>query len=128
MNVQYITIEREYGSGGSGIARETARQCEIACYGGEILEAVAERYNTDIKSLQDYEETASSSFLYSLFVMTQSQTGDPDLLSHEAKLYVAETRVIRELADQGPAIFVGHCASRALRDREGVLRGIHPGR
>lgn len=122
MKIQYITIEREYGSGGSKIAREAAKRCGIACYGSEILETVARNHNTSIETLQDYEEKVSSSFLYSMFVMSQSQTGDPDLLSHEAKLYVAETRVIKEFADRGPAIFVGHCASQALQDREGVLR------
>ena len=122
MNIQYITIEREYGSGGTKIARETARRCGIPCYGQEILETVAQRHHASVTELQDYEESASSSFLYTMFVMTQSQTGDPDLLSGEAKLYVAETRVIRELAQKGPAIFVGHCASHALREKEGVLR------
>ena len=122
MKIQYITIEREYGSGGTQIAREAARRCGIVCYGTEILEEVAKKHHTDIETLQEYEESASSSFLYSMFVMTQSQTGDPDLLSHEGKLYVAETRIIRELADRGPAIFVGHCASHALQNREGVLR------
>ena len=122
MKIQYITIEREYGSGGTKIARETAARCGIACYGSEILEEVARKHHTDLDTLQEYEEKASSSFLYSMFVMTQSQTGDPDLLSHEGKLYVAQTRIIRELADRGPAVFVGHCASHALQDREGVLR------
>ena len=122
MKISYITIEREYGSGGTRIARETARLCGIPCYGKEILETVAQRHNADVAALQEFEESASSSFLYSMFVMTQSQTGDPDLLSHEAKLYVAETRIIREMAAAGPAVFVGHCASHALREQEGVLR------
>ncbi len=122
MDIQYITIEREYGSGGTKIARETARQCGIACFGKEILETVSKEHHTSVQTLQEYEETVSSSFLYSMFVVAQSQTGNPDLLSNEAKLYVAETRVIKELANKGPAVFVGHCASQALQGREGVLR------
>ena len=122
MNVRYITIEREYGSGGTAIAAQAAQTCGIACYGSEILETVAHRQHSSIEELQQYEETVSNSFLYSLFVMSQSQTGNPDLLSHEAKLFVAEAQVIQELAKAGPAIFVGHCASQALKDQEGVLR------
>lgn len=122
MKVRYIAIEREYGSGGTEIAGKTAAKCGISCYGTEIMETVANRQNVSLEELRQYEENVSNSFLYSLFVMTQGQTGDPDLLSGEAKLYVAEARVIRELADSGPAIFVGHSAGQALRDREGVLR------
>ncbi len=122
MNVRYITIEREFGSGGTQIASETAKKCGIASYGREIMETVAKEQNVSVEALEEYEESVSGSFLYSMFVMAQSQTGDPDLLSPEAKLYVAETRVIKRLAQQGPGIFVGHCASEALKDLDGVLR------
>ena len=122
MQVKYIAIEREYGSGGTKIARKIAENCGIACYGPEIMEAVAKRQNVSIEDLQQYEENVSNSFLYSLFVMTQSQTGDPDLLSSEAKLFVAEARVIQELAKAGPAVFVGHSACQPLKDQEGVLK------
>lgn len=122
MRVRYITIEREYGSGGTEIAEKTAAACGIRCYGPQILETVALRQNVSVEELRKYEESVSNSFLYSLFVMSQSQTGDPDLLSSEAKLYVAESRVIRELAGKGPAIFVGHSACQALQDQSGLLR------
>ncbi len=122
MSVRYITIEREYGSAGTRIAQEVSRLCGVPSYGREIMEAVAKEQNVSEKSLEEYEESVSSSFLYSLFVMTQSQTADPDLLSQEAKLYVAESRVIKNMANNGPAIFVGHCACHALKDQEGVVR------
>ena len=41
MKCNYITIEREYGSGGTKIARRLAEECGIPCYGQEILEAVS---------------------------------------------------------------------------------------
>ena len=40
MKAKYITIEREYGSGGTQIARRLAEETGIPCYGREILEAV----------------------------------------------------------------------------------------
>ena len=119
MKIRYITVEREYGSGGRKNCEEAAKLCGIPCYGQEILRTVAQEKNVPLETLEEYEETVSSSFLYSLFVMTQSQTGNPDLLSDEAKLFVAEKRVIRHLADNGPAIFVGHCAFQALKDWKG---------
>ncbi len=122
MDIRYICIEREYGSGGTKIARQAAERCGISCYGREIMENVAKKEQIGVKTLEEYEESVSGSILYSMFVISQSQTGDPDLLSQEGKLYVAETRVIRELSKSGPAIFVGHCASHALKDEQGVLR------
>ena len=122
MNIRYIAMERQYGSGGTGIARRAAQACGMACYGRELLERVAADQQISIQALEDYEESVSGSLLYSMFVMSQSQTGDPDLLSGEAKLCVAEHRIIRELAKEGPAIFVGHCAAQALKEEKEVLR------
>lgn len=122
MKVKYLAIEREYGSGGTIIAKKTAERCGIACYGREILEQTAKEHQTSVDALEDYEESVSSSLLYSMFVMSQSQTGNPDLLSREAKLFVAESQVIRDLAKAGPAVFVGHCACKALEEEQGVLR------
>lgn len=122
MKVRYIAIEREYGSGGTEIAEKTAQRCAIAWYGREILERTAKEQQTSVEALEAYEEDVSGSLLYSMFVMTQSQTGNPDLLSQQAKLFVAESQVIRELAKTGPAIFVGHCACKALEEEAGVLR------
>ena len=43
---KYITIEREYGSGGTEIARLLAGQIGIPCYGQEILEEVSRERHT----------------------------------------------------------------------------------
>ena len=36
MEVEYVTIEREYGSGGTEIAAKLADRCKIACYGAAV--------------------------------------------------------------------------------------------
>ena len=59
MKVRYITIEREYGSGGTKIAQEAARRSGIACYGPEILETVARQQNLSVETLQQYEVSQS---------------------------------------------------------------------
>ncbi len=123
MKIKYITIEREYGSGGSKIAEELARRCGIACYGREILEMAAQNQHVSVEDVERYEETASSSLLYSFFVMGQAQSGQiSDVMPMESRLYVEEHEVIKTLARKGPAVFVGHCASEALKEERGVLR------
>ena len=121
MKFKYITIEREYASGGTEIAKKLSEKFNIPCYGREILEIAAANQNLSIDVLEKYEETVSNSFLYSLFVMGQLNSGSSDILPTESKLYIEEHNAISALAEKGPAIFVGHCASEALKDQESVL-------
>lgn len=121
MEVEYVTIEREYGSGGTEIAAKLADRCKIACYGAEIMELAAKELHLSVAQAQQYEEKITSSFLYSIFAMNQLQTGNTEMLSMEGRLYVAERSAICSLAHYGRAVFVGHCASEALKDKDGVL-------
>ena len=121
MRYRYLTIEREYGSGGTEIAKELAKALKIPCYGHEILELTCERLGISETKLEQYEETVTNSFLFSVFMMSNSAAGRTDAVAGEGQIYLAEQAVIRDLAAKGPAIFVGHCASEALRGMNGVL-------
>lgn len=118
MSFRYITIEREYGSGGTQIARQLAGECGISCYGREILEAVSRRLTVPVEQIETYEEKVSNSFLYTSFMLSRIQTGNADLLTTEGHIFVAEQQEIVRLAGSGPAVFIGHCASEALKDRK----------
>lgn len=121
MNCRYITIEREYGSGGTQIARQMAARKEIACYGREILEEVSRENDISVERIERYEETATNSILYSVYMLSQMAAGNADMLSNEGHIHVAEQSVIRRLAADHPAVFLGHCASEALKEYEGVV-------
>ena len=122
MKFRYITIEREYGSGGTKIARRLSEVSGVPCYGREILEAVAKKQGIPVEMINQYEEKATGSLIYSMFVMSRVQTGDPNMLTKEGKVFLDEQLEIRRLAMEGPAIFLGHCASDALRDQKGVIK------
>ena len=77
MKIKYIAIEREYGSGGSEIARLLSKETDIPCYGREILEQVAMQREVSVEEIEHYEESVSNSFLYSVFVMSKAATGEP---------------------------------------------------
>ncbi len=64
----------------------------------------------------------TNSFLYSVYMMTQTVSGNTDMMTGNGHIYVAEQAVIRRLAAGGPAIFLGHCASEALREQDGVIK------
>lgn len=119
--MQYITIEREYGSGGTKIARALAERCGIFCYGQEILEMAAKKLQISTDEIRNYEEKATSSLLYSLYMVSQAPRGNWEMLPEEGKVFVAEQSAIQELAKRGSAVFLGHCASEALAESPGVI-------
>ena len=120
--MKYITIEREYGSGGTLIGKELAERCQIPCYGQEILERASERLQISVDEIRKYEEKVTNSVLYSLYMLCQTQSMSGEMLSSDGKVFVEEQNAIKEFASQGSAIFMGHCASEALKDYENVIR------
>lgn len=122
MKVKYITIEREYGSGGTKIARTLSKVCGIPCYGREILEEVAKKYDVSVDEIQKYEENTTGSFLYSIYALSRLQSGSEEPLTIEGRIFVAEQEAIRKLSTNGKAIFLGHCASEMLENQSRVVR------
>lgn len=118
---RYITIEREYGSGGTTIARQLSEDMGIPCYGREILDEVSKKYNISVSRIERYEETATNSFMYSIYMMSQATSGNADMVTKEGHMYIEEQSVIREFAGKGSAIFLGHCAGEALKDYPNVI-------
>ena len=117
MKFRYIT-----GSGGTKIGRELSKVSGVPCYGREILEAVAKKRGITEDQINRYEESVTGSLLYTIFVMGRMQSGNQDMLTEEGKIFLDEQLEIRRLAMDGPAIFLGHCASEALRDQKGVIK------
>jgi len=118
----WMTIEREYGSGGTQIARELSAQTGIPCYGREILEDVSKKYGLSVEDIERYEETMTNSFMYSFYVMGRASAGEADMLAREGHIYVAEHAAIQRFASQGSSVFIGHCAARALEGYPNVIK------
>ena len=115
MKYSYIAIEREYGSGGTKIARRLAEECGIRCYGEEILEAVAKEYGLTVEQIRHSEETITNSLLYTVYAIAQMQSGSAAVETREGKLFLAEQNFIRQSAAEGAAVYLGHCAGEALQ-------------
>lgn len=88
----------------------------------KFLSGVARKYDISVEQIEQYEEGVTNSFLYTVFVMSKAQSGDMNMLSDEGKVYLAEQAAIQSLAQNGSAVFMGHCASEALKDRKGVVK------
>lgn len=116
MKYPIITIEREYGSGGSVVGKQVADQLGIPFYNHEILEMAAERLGVPVTKLEGAEESSPKSFLYSLLLNSNPEKAMGENLPVSDKVYITETQIIKELAAQGPCVIVGRCANWILRD------------
>lgn len=126
MGKKVITLSREFGSGGTRIAKKLAKELNIPVYDREILRlaSVDSGINEEIFAQAD-EVSRRNPLLRAIrsandgqFIPSPPDTGD--YLSDE-NLFRYQARVIRELATSGDGVFIGRCADFVLRDMEGVL-------
>lgn len=118
MNKKIITIERQYGSGGSVIGKLTAEKLGIKCYNRQILEMTAEKCGLAPESLETAEENVPTSFLYSLLMSANPSRSIEDNLPLSDKVFLMESRIINEIADtEDRFVLVGRCGSYVLEDR-----------
>lgn len=116
-----IVIGRHFGAGGRAVGKLLAEKLDIPYYDNEILKETADQYGltNDIFARADEKRP---SFLKRL--LTQSygiqETYNPEAISSET-LYQAQSKVIREIADKGPCVFVGRSADYILRDYPGLI-------
>ena len=115
-----ITISREFGSGGRSIGRLLAEQLGYDFYDQELTKEVARRSGLSPAFVEESGEYASarSSLLFALATANQYS---PESLSMPDKLYIAQTKLIEELAEKGGCVIVGRCADYVLRDRPDCL-------
>lgn len=121
-NFKIITIERQYGSGGTQVGKAVAQALGVPFYGREILELAAKAGKTTPEHLEKLEETATNSLLFSLISMGKASLGNLSGLSDEDALNLLEAQIIQEVSRLGSCVIVGRCAGWVLREREDVLR------
>lgn len=119
-----ITISRQYGSGGREVGRKLADHYGIPFYDNEIIAHAAKESGFAEVAFEKAEEKATNSFLYSL-AMGMSAYGNMDMgfstMSVDDRLFLAETKVTRRFAQQGPCVIVGRCADYVLKDMPNVI-------
>ena len=115
MSKYCITIAREFASGGKLIGRRLAEQLDIPFYDREIIALTAKESGFAESAVEEVERSKTRSLLYNLSI-TAAELPVAD------QIFVAQSRVIRDLAKRGSCIFVGRAASYALRDFPGCVR------
>ena len=118
MKKKIITIERQYGSGGSVIGKLVAEKLGINCYNRQILEMTAERSGLSPDYLESAEENVPTSFLYSLMLSANPAKSMADNLPLSDKVFLLESKIISEIADKEESfVLVGRCGNYILEER-----------
>lgn len=115
-----ITIGREYGSGGHEIGEMIAARLGIPFYDNGMMEMVAKESGFSTSTVSEYDQKLPHSLLYEMITANYSLPSERSLSKKDA-LFVAQSRVIRRLANEGPCVIVGRCSDYVLRDTPGCI-------
>ncbi len=113
-----ITIARQYGSGGREIGVRVAELLGIKAYNKELITMAAQKSGIAADVAGKVDERATSSLLYTL-AMGSSSYGSINVgydVPVNDKLFIAQSDVIKELAENEDCVIVGRCADYVLRD------------
>lgn len=110
-----ITISREFGSGGRELGKRLSEKLKIPYYDKELISLSAQETNLSENEFLSYYEQ----------IPVRKESLEQPLYSPYSPLcevpmsdqvFLAQSRVIKQLAEKGACIIVGRCADRILED------------
>ena len=110
-----ITIGREFGSGGRELGRRLAEELGYEYYDKEIIAAIAEKTSMSQEYVQEILE-GKPHHLYPITIGQSMLVTDTFYLQHEQSIYLAQSEIIRDLAQKSNCVIVGRCADFILKD------------
>ncbi len=115
METVIVTIGRQYGSGGHAIGARLGELLGIPCYDRELIQLSSEKSGIEAGTLALHDERTSSASLFKIPEKGNRITdqGTPIVDT----LFLAQSQVIRELAQKGSCVIIGRCADYVLQDQ-----------
>ena len=121
-----VTIARQCGSGGREIGEALAKKLGMVYHDKSLINLAAEKSGMNPEILENADEKATPSFLYSIAVgaigMVPFSHGMPYDTPINDKLFVLQSEIIEEEARKYPCVFVGRCADYILRNHSRLVR------
>ncbi|HEY3282094.1 MAG TPA: cytidylate kinase-like family protein [Armatimonadota bacterium] len=122
-----VALSRQLGSGGSQVGQQIASRLGFRYADREILRQAAEALGTNEEELAGQEERICP--LWERLLCVFSPAG-PDAAyippppgpPSDARIFTAESEIIRGIADREDCVIVGRGAGYVLRDHPGVVR------
>ena len=91
---------------------QVAAKLGIPCYDSEIIDKISAETGFAKEYVKKYGEYAISDSLYNNALAGRTYNGQSDA----DKLWLAQKKVVTDLASQGPCVIIGRCADYILRD------------
>ena len=117
MNATIINIGRQFGSGGRRVAAALGVRLGIPVYDNELIAEAAQKSGFSKDLFMQRDEHKSNFTLSNLFGSVNSY-GSAESYLNDNRLFKIQSDVILELAQQGPAIFVGRASDYVLREMD----------
>ncbi|MBE6071267.1 MAG: cytidylate kinase-like family protein [Clostridium butyricum] len=109
MNNIIITIDRQYGSGGRKIGEKLANKLGFAFYDRALLKRASEESGLHEDMFKNAEKRATSLFALSL-------SSSPYSMSMDDEVFIAQSKTVKKVAEEGNCVIVGACADYVLQD------------
>lgn len=116
-----ITIAREFGSGGHILGEMLAKDLGIKLYDKEFIHLVAQKSGIDESYIVRNEQSIPSFWLKCILAKSSEQSLERSLSSDDV-LFVAESKIIQELAEKESCVIIGRCADFILKHHPNVIK------
>ena len=112
-----INIGRQFGAGGKGVAELLGSRLGIPVYDNELLQKAAAESGFSPAFFRKNDERRRVWRFGSLFSLNRASSYAPSGID-ETELFKYQSQAIRDIAQQGSAIFLGRASDYVLRDME----------
>ncbi len=119
-----ITISREFGTGARTIGQKLAAELGYAYFDRAIIQMAADKSGLSPEFIEKNEEKTTNSFLFNIANSAYISSGMNLQYTTPVndKAFLAQSEVIRELAEKGNCVIVGRCANYILSEHPELLR------
>ena len=111
--MKIITVSREFGSGGREVAKRLSDILGIAYYDSEIIAEIAEQSQLDKNYVAS---TLEKGIQFNIPIHFGRSLSYMPTTNPATELLVAQTNVIKEIAQKGDCIIVGRAADVVLKE------------
>ena len=119
-----ISIGREFGSGGKYFGERLAEELGMKFYDAELITRVSRERNINIRTLNENDEKHKKSFWYTLAMASMSMYDSVNSLTdlpEDDKVFIEQSKVIEEIADEDNSVIIGRCSNVILKNRKNAV-------
>lgn len=117
-----VTISRMYGSGGREVGKQLAGALGLIYYDKELIARAAQESGLDEELVEKAGESTASPLSYLFSYASGTSSVSEDTLPLSDRVYIAQSRIIKQIAREGGCVIVGRCSDYVL---EGEVRAIN---